>query len=327
MSSQELLYHIDDPIIITDIDQRIVFYNVATQRVFELPPSHTVAGRPLSDILGQPELLALFDEDAAHRTDIIFPTQVFTAQLTSLHGVGAMIVMHNVTQQRHLDHVRGDFMANVSRDIRSPLTAILGYVELLERVGPLNEQQRDFIGRIIFSVHSITALLSNLLELEKIEAQLDLDRSPVQVAQIVEYALESHQRRMEEKNQECHIWVETGLPMVQGNAIRLRQMVNHLVENAIKYTPERGLVRVELYPESSFVLLTIADNGIGVAPDEQNYIFEKFYRASNANDSTTGTGLGLSIVKTIVEQHNGRIWVESQLNKGSSFTVMLPATS
>lgn len=324
MSSQELLYHINDPVIVTDTNQQIVFFNAAAQQVFQLPPSHTVVGRPLRDIVRHPDLLALYDEDSMQRSEIAFPQQVFMAQLTTLDDVGTIIVMHDVTQQRRIDLVRGNFIATVSQDIRGPLTAILGYMELLERVGPLNEQQRDFVGRVIFGVHSIAAMLSNLMELEKLEADLDMERSPVHMAQIVEYVLESYQRRMEEKRHQCEVWIEADIATVQGNPIRLRQMVNHLIENAIKYTPENGHIRVELYAESTFVLLTITDNGIGIAPDEHGYIFAKFYRASNANDSTTGSGLGLSIVKMIVEQHNGRIWVESQLNKGSSFTVMLP---
>jgi signal transduction histidine kinase len=105
--------------------------------------------------------------------------------------------------------------------------------------------------------------------------------------------------------------------------LRLRQLVNNLLENAIKYTPPEGQIRISLETDSDFLVLQVADTGIGIPQKDQPYIFDKFYRSDEAIDHYAGTGLGLSIVKGIVEQHNGRIWVESQVGKGSAFTVML----
>jgi two-component system NtrC family sensor kinase len=215
-------------------------------------------------------------------------------------------------------------MNTIARDVRSPLTAILGYVELLERIGTLSEQQHDFVGRIIFSVHSITAMLTNAMELEKIEAGMDTGKEVIAIERIVSYTLEGLKKRIDGRHQTCEVVADEPLPQVWGNPIRLRQLTTALLENAIKYTPEGGAIRVEVYAESDFIILMVSDNGIGISPDEQPYIFEKFYRASNANDSSVGTGLGLSIVQSIVEQHDGRIWVESQPNEGTTFTVMLP---
>jgi signal transduction histidine kinase len=131
-------------------------------------------------------------------------------------------------------------------------------------------------------------------------------------------------KRIDGKKQACEVVVDEPLPQIWGNPIRLRQLTTALLENAIKYTAEGGAIRVEVYAESDFIILAVSDNGIGIATDEQPYIFEKFYRASNVNDSSSGSGLGLSIVQSIVEQHDGRIWVESQPSEGTTFTVMLP---
>jgi signal transduction histidine kinase len=119
--------------------------------------------------------------------------------------------------------------------------------------------------------------------------------------------------------------VPDNLPLVMGNPLRLRQLMNNLVENAIKYTPEKGQVRVLLWADNSFLVLRVSDTGIGIPPKDQPFIFDKFYRTDEAIDNYPGTGLGLSIVKGIVEAHNGRIWVESQAGTGTTFTVMLPS--
>jgi signal transduction histidine kinase len=169
-------------------------------------------------------------------------------------------------------------------------------------------------------------LINNLQELDKIEAGLDAERRPVQMQMIVQYALQGLRQQLERKAQQLEFIVPDDLPWVLGNPIQLRQVANHLLDNAIKYTPASGYIRVELSIESDFVLLAVSDTGVGILPEDQPYIFSKFYRASNVTDMP-GTGLGLSIVQSIVEQHGGRIWVESQIEQGTTFTVMLPCYS
>jgi signal transduction histidine kinase len=130
----------------------------------------------------------------------------------------------------------------------------------------------------------------------------------------------------ETKQVEVSIDLPEGLPLIEGDPIRLRQMIGNLLENAIKYTPEEGTVRLSAEAEEDQVILRIADSGPGIPPADQPYLFDKFFRGSNIEDSTPGTGLGLSIVKSIVDHHDGRIWVDSTLGEGSTFTVVLPAS-
>jgi signal transduction histidine kinase len=118
--------------------------------------------------------------------------------------------------------------------------------------------------------------------------------------------------------------IQPGIPTIEGNPLRLRQMVTNLVGNAIKYTPSHGTIRVSVWIEEHMVFLRVADNGIGIPVEDQPYVFDKFYRTERAVNEFEGTGLGLSIVKSIVEQHNGRIWLESRENEGTTFTVVLP---
>jgi two-component system NtrC family sensor kinase len=329
LSALDLLFnHVDTPIIAVDAQQQILFCNQAALTAFAVAVEDPI-GKPLRHVIRNADLWALFDRDERPENglwrEITLPgdNRVLTAQLVGIEGIGYLAILQDITHLKELNRIKTALVTTISRDLRSPLTAIIGYVELLERMGPLNEQQRDFIGRIIFGVHSITALLNDLLELDKIEAGFDTERTSVHMQAIVDYALQGMYQQAEQKAHHVEFVAADELPPVMGNPIQLRHLVSQLVDNAIRYTPEKGYIRAELSAQSGFVILRIADNGIGILPEDQPYIFSKFYRASNVSE-IAGTGLGLSIVQSIVEQHQGRIWVESQVNEGTTFTVMLP---
>jgi signal transduction histidine kinase len=127
-----------------------------------------------------------------------------------------------------------------------------------------------------------------------------------------------------EKEQALVLQADESLPPTIGNPVRLRQMLSNLINNAIKYTPTRGKIQVLGHAEGGQIIIQVSDNGPGIPPSDQPYIFDKFYRGSNIDGDVTGTGLGLAIVKSIVENHEGRIWVDSTLGEGSTFTVVLP---
>jgi two-component system, OmpR family, phosphate regulon sensor histidine kinase PhoR len=317
----------EDPIIVSDMVGRVLLCNWAACRAFNIDPQADIQGRPLFSIIQQPELLELFDSQNRSRTSEIpldDGKRILSAQLSLVEGVGKIAVMHDITYLKELDYIKSEFVTSVSHDLRSPLTAILGYVELLVRAGTLNDTQKQFVERINFSVQSITTLISDLLELGKIEAGFEQDREPTDLAEIAAYAVESQRHYWEAKQQSIQIEAIENLPRVWGNGPRLRQMVVNLVENAIKYTPDQGSISVSLEANSSFLILRVTDTGIGIPSADQPYIFDKFFRTDEAIDNYTGTGLGLSIVKSIVDQHQGRIWVDSQIGKGTTFTVMLP---
>jgi two-component system NtrC family sensor kinase len=232
--------------------------------------------------------------------------------------------MQDITHLKELDRIKSDFVNTVSHDLRSPLTAILGYVELIDRVGPVNPQQVDFIERIQTSVHNITSLIDDLLDLGRIEAGFDARNEIVDVSVIIQYAVDGLQSRVDEKSQDIHTEIPETLPPVLGNPVRLRQMISNMISNSIRYSPEEGSIIVSAQAEDDQVILQVIDNGPGIPPADQPYIFDKFYRASNVSLDVPGTGLGLAIVKSIVENHLGRVWVESKLGEGTTFTVVLP---
>jgi two-component system NtrC family sensor kinase len=317
----------EDPIIVTDMSGRLVLCNRAARRAFNIDPERDIQGHPLFSLFQNQELLELFDKQGRNRTSEIPLAEgkrILNAQISVVDRVGKIAVMQDITHLKELDHIKSEFVTSVSHDLRSPLTAILGYVELLVRAGPLNDSQKQFVERINFSVQSITTLITDLLELGKIEAGFEQDREPTNLEDITAFAVESQRHQWEAKQHRIDVHAAENLPLVWGNLPRLRQMVVNLMENAIKYTPENGWIGVTLEANSSFLILRVADTGIGIPSADQPYIFDKFYRSDEAIDNYVGTGLGLSIVKSIVDQHKGRIWVDSQVGKGTTFTVMLP---
>ena len=166
--------------------------------------------------------------------------RVFYAQLTTIQGIGSVITLQDITNLKELDRIKTDFVNTVSHDLRSPLTAILGYVELIERVGPINDQQKEFIHRVQISVHNITSLINDLLDLGRIEAGFDSRKEFVPISTIIHYTVDGLRNRVLEKMQVIQIDEMDDLPLILGDPVRLRQMLTNLITNAIKYSPEGG---------------------------------------------------------------------------------------
>ncbi|MBM3120953.1 MAG: response regulator [Chloroflexi bacterium] len=325
---ETILTQTEDGVIVVDPENRLLLINRTAAEAFEA--SDPQLGRSVVETLDHPQILALVRAPgrAPRREEIeLKDGRVVNAQRTPIDGVGQAVVMQDITHLKELDRIKSEFVTTVSHDLRSPLTAILGYVDLIGRSGEVSEQQREFIQRVRTSVEHITALISDLLDLGRIEAGLDSARETTPLPVLARYAVETLRGSAEHRKLTLETDLPEDLPMVTGDPIRLRQMIANLLENAIKYTPPGGRVRIETMAEADQVILRIIDSGPGIPPAEQPYLFDKFFRASNAPEEVAGTGLGLSIVKSIVDSHDGRIWVESALGKGSRFTVVLPAVA
>jgi two-component system NtrC family sensor kinase len=160
--------------------------------------------------------------------------------------------------------------------------------------------------------------------LGRIEAGFDTRKEIVHIAMIVNYATEGLRSRLAEKQQDLVIRLPENLPAILGNPVQLRQMVSNLLGNAIKYSSPKGQIEIQGRAEGGQLIIQITDNGPGIPVSDQPFIFDKFYRGSNISYDIPGTGLGLAIVKSIVESHQGRIWVDSVVGRGSTFTIVLP---
>jgi two-component system phosphate regulon sensor histidine kinase PhoR len=320
---ETILRETEDGVLVVDNDGRLILMNPTARTAFGVNVPD-IAGQAYTDVIRNVEVRELLAGKSRRVEITLEDDRVFNAHLTPITGVGRAVVMQDITHLKKLDRIKSDFVTTVSHDLRSPLTAILGYVELIGRAGPVNDQQAEFIRRVQYSVQSITTLITDLLDLGRIEAGFDTQKEPTHLALVVRYAFEGLRQQAEAKHQSLSMNVPENLPAVLANPPRLRQMVANLIDNAIKYTPEAGHVAIHARAEDELIVITVADSGMGIPATDQPYVFDKFYRASNSRQEFAGTGLGLSIVKSIVENHEGRIWLDSRPGQGTTFTVVLP---
>jgi two-component system phosphate regulon sensor histidine kinase PhoR len=322
-----ILTNIQDGVIVIDPDQRMVFANKTIVDALGWRDM-IITGRPYQELINQSEILDLItNTGSTHSNRSEFSTddgRVFSVLLSAIPEVGMVITMHDITSLKKLDRIKSDFVSTVSHDLRSPLTAILGYVELIERAGAVSETQRDYIRRVQSSVHNITGLVDDLLDLGRIEAGFDARKESIQIDQIVHYVADSFQVQAEAKQQHLVLEVPEHIPLILANPIQVRTMLENLLDNAIKYSSNEGKITLRVLPTQKQIILQVIDTGAGIPAVDLPYVFDKFYRASNTDMEVSGTGLGLAIVKSIVENHNGRIWVDSTVDVGSTFTVVLP---
>jgi PAS domain S-box-containing protein len=324
---ESIIASIEDGVIVLDDKKNIVLINHKAAEAFVLEKTdHT--GQPIEVVIRNPDLHALLArsaEGAVKYYELNFDDgRVFNVQHTPVPQIGSVITMQDITYLKSLDQMKSEFVHTVSHDLRSPLTAVLGYAELVERVGPLTEQQKEFVHRIQASVQSITALINELLDLGRLDAGFDTRRESVQVESILQYSLGLFDSLVQEKSLEVRQEVAAGLPALRANPIRIRQMIENLIGNAIKYSPAGGKIDVRVQSEDHQIIFEVKDTGPGIPINDQAHIFDKFFRGSNVSE-TKGTGLGLAIVKSIVDSYHGRVWVESVLGQGAKFYVVMPA--
>jgi signal transduction histidine kinase len=321
-----------DAIIVTDAQNRVLLMNQAAQRVFDVETVPEV-GRPLEEVVSNESLLALFAQPEAREKALteeipLSDGRTLYASLTPVAEVGRVAVMQDITYLKELDNMKSDFVASVSHDLRSPLTLIIGYALMLPEAGELNETQQEFVESIKLSVAKMTTLIENLLDLGKIEASVGMEMEPCQLVTVINKEVAGLRDQAGAKEIILQLQLPPELPLVQGNQVRLDQVVSNLVGNAVKFTPEGGMVTVSARGEKGEVVVEVKDTGIGIAPEDQVHLFEKFYRVGRVETSDIeGTGLGLAIVKSIVEGHGGRVWVESEFGQGSTFGFALPIAS
>ena len=325
---ENILTQIEDGVIVVGESNELILVNRRARLAFDLG-DQDLSGKTLEEVFDNRDLLRAIRGEALDPQRIELKaddSHFYRVQVTNIQDIGTVATLQDISYLKELDRIKTDFVNTVSHDLRSPLTSILGYVELIKRAGLVNENQEEYIQRVQMSVHSITSLISELLDLGRIEVGLFDEYELVSLSPILEESLNGLQPRLIELKQNLIHDIPDNLPNVYGDPIQLRQLLDNLIGNAIKYTQNGGEIKVTGTLEDNQVIIRVADNGQGIPLEEQANIFDRFFRASNVPDSSTGTGLGLAITKSIVENHRGRIWVDSALGKGSVFTVVLPTS-
>jgi len=236
-------------------------------------------------------------------------------------------VLRDITHYKELDTLKSEIVATVSHDLRTPLTLLRGYSSMLSMIGELNEQQQVYVNKIVSTVEDMTHLVNNLLDLSRIESGIPLKLEELDPMIVVEKIIRQYQAHASQKNIQLTFEgpADGKRLLIKADLALLQQALINLVDNAIKYTHKDGQVVVRVRAGNERLTFEVHDNGIGIAPLDLPRLFEKFYRSGRREAyEKRGSGLGLAIVKSIAERHHGRVWVDSQLGKGSTFYMELP---
>ena len=341
--TQTILRAMQDGLLVVDKSLRVTLVNQAFRKLFGLP--EILFGTPLLDVVRdatvdrlieetlrtgkamQSELILTYSKTNSERDVEISAVPVKDeADLTT----GAVVLFHDITQLKQADKVRRDFVANVSHELRTPLSILRGYIETLLDSPQTSDEQLSRMLRVM-ERHSkrLGLLVDDLLTLAQLESRnADLQFSDVQLAELFESVLRDWGKKLAEKQLKVVVDLSPDARTIRADETRLQEVVYNLLDNAVKYSRENGEVRLRAAQRGPEIVLSVADNGIGIGKNDLPRIFERFYRVDKARSRELGgTGLGLAIVKHIAQLHGGRVEAESELGRGTTIRVILPNSS
>jgi two-component system phosphate regulon sensor histidine kinase PhoR len=330
----QILDALDDGVLLLDGAGRLLIANPAARSWFGLPDDLR-PGLPLKRVLGVPQVSALAEQAAEARAPVVgnltlvFPEPRTLAlrafPLADRGPTGRIVVtMTDITQRRRLEVLRRDFVANASHELKTPVAAVRALAETLLTALPDDpEAGRRFAERIGREAERLDLLTRDLLDLSRVERGA-LDVEPVDLVGLVKEVVGGYADRAEERRIKLSTEVEPGVAL-RGDRAQLGLLLSNLIDNALRYTPAKGAVCVRLNAAESRAVLQVHDTGQGIPAGELSRVFERFYRVDKARTRQTGgTGLGLAIVRHVAEAHGGTVRVDSELGRGSTFTVALP---
>jgi two-component system, OmpR family, phosphate regulon sensor histidine kinase PhoR len=330
----QILDALDDGVLLLDGAGRLLIANPAARSWFGLPDDLR-PGFPLKRVLGVPQVSALAEQAAEARAPVVgnltlvFPEPRTLAlrafPLADRGPTGRIVVtMTDITQRRRLEVLRRDFVANASHELKTPVAAVRALAETLLTALPDDpEAGRRFADRIGREAERLDLLTRDLLDLSRVERGA-LDVEPVDLVGLVKEVVGGYADRAEERRIKLSTEVEPGVAL-RGDRAQLGLLLSNLIDNALRYTPAKGAVCVRLNAAESRAVLQVHDTGQGIPAGELSRVFERFYRVDKARARQTGgTGLGLAIVRHVAEAHGGTVRVDSELGRGSTFTVALP---
>ncbi|GAB4492806.1 MAG: hypothetical protein Fur0016_27470 [Anaerolineales bacterium] len=324
-----ILDQITDGVLIIDASGSIQMANPGAEKLF----GEALIGRSVIIALRHHQLVETWRKcqqtGETQSESVELPTSRKFLQLTAIpdrETGGALLMVQDLTRIRRLETVRRDFISNVSHELRTPLASLKALAETLSD-GALNDPPaaRRFLARMQTEVDALTQMSTELLELSRIESgQVPLQLKPVSPSQLLQSATERMKTQAERAGLSLEAECNTHLPTVPADSSRLEQVLVNLIHNAIKFTPSGGQIRLFAKLDGKYIRFDVSDTGAGIDPDDLPRIFERFYKADRARTKSGGTGLGLSIARHIVEAHGGKIWVESEPEKGSTFYFTIP---
>jgi two-component system phosphate regulon sensor histidine kinase PhoR len=331
-----ILESLIEGVIAVDGDGRIVLANPASALLLSLPAG-SLAGRSLYETVRHPQIHALARRVLAERQRLMEDVSVFQPKerVLRIHAVPcepgesgpqALLVLQDLTEHGQYEQLRREFVANVSHELKSPLTAIRGLTETLLE-GGLNDpaNNRRFVSLIDEDAARLSRLIDDLLELSQIESQaMGLRTAPIELAAFAQSVVETLQPAIRRRRLSVSSTIPAEL-RVSADPDRLRQVLLNLLDNAINYNRDEGAITLAAEADGQWATIRVEDTGIGIPESDLSRIFERFYRVDKARSRALGgTGLGLAIVKHIIEAHGGRVWAASRQPHGSTFFFTLP---
>ena len=332
---QTIFSAMQDALLVVDSNRQVILTNQTFRKLFDAPEISVAT--PLLEIVRDATLDRLltdaFRGDGAVRCEL-----TLDAAQIELHAVatkndggeitGALVLFHDITELKKMDQVRRDFVANVSHELRTPLSILRGYIETLL---DSPETSREELSRIlrVMERHSkrLDLLAGDLLTLAQLEsANPHLQLGDIHLSSFLREVIHDLEKKLANKHLQLLVDISPDLPPIHADRTRLQEALYNLIDNAVKYSRERGEIRLSARQHDGEIELTVSDDGIGIAKEDLPRIFERFYRADKARspDKVRGTGLGLAIVKHIAQLHGGRVEAESELEKGTTIRLVLP---
>ncbi len=330
-----ILSSIGDGVLLEDTQGVITPANTAAEVMLEEMATSFELG-PLRELTesqnwseGEPYNPWLLESRRFQVANKVFSAHSATVETDDSEKLGTVVVLRDITAEVEAEQLKDAFVEHVSHELRTPLTAIKGYSALLLTTAGenLNVQQRIFIETIINQTESLTTMVNALLDFSEMQAsgRLGVRPQPTALPPVVDDLVEEWQPKLEDKGIELEVDVDRDVPLVNGDARRLRWALMNLIRNAYQYTPEGGKVAVRLGSQNDRIYLEVSDTGIGISSEDQRRIFSRFYRVMNVkDDEVRGLGLGLYVTKAIMDAHQGQISVNSELGVGSTFKINMP---
>ncbi|MFC1857212.1 response regulator [Thermodesulfobacteriota bacterium] len=341
-----LLNHIGGGVLATDNQQNIALANPTFIKMIGYHGQNLI-GRHISEIIENKTILEMIAKAlSASRDEFVELTEelkegtlgkdeqtVFSVRCVPFkdrlgRNLGTVTVLHDITAIKKIDQMKSDFVSMVAHELKSPMSTVLAQLEIIldEIAGPVTDKQKTILTRASERIKELVNLSSELLDLAKIESGLiSQEREQLDVDAVINNQVEFYFEMAQAKHLTLTYLRGENLPKVMANKVNVEEVLSNLISNAIRYTPEGGEITLSTAIEKDYLAICVKDTGFGIPAEVQERIFDRFYRIKNEKTRyITGTGLGLAIVKNILESHNGNIQVESELDKGSTFTCRLP---
>ena len=330
-----VLTALTDGLLVVDSSQHILICNPAFEQLYG--QSGIATGTALLDIIRDSDVIepiqAALDHARARVAEVSAPDRKRQLQLTAVpitqngEASGVVAVFHDISRLKQADEIRRDFVANVSHELRTPLSIFHGNLETLLEPGDLDENETRHIYEVM-KRHSdrLNLLVNDLLSLARLESkEANLQLAEIRLRDFLEGITRDWAKRLAGKNLRLELQVPDDFPTVHADERRLEEVVHNLLDNAVKYSHQKGRIVLNAGAPDQEVVLSVSDEGVGIAANDLPRIFERFYRADRARSRELGgTGLGLSIVKHIAQLHGGRVEAESVVGQGTTIRVVLP---